>query len=256
MELISEGLRLQAHLARPHTSAAGAARSRAGLLIAHPFPEAAQGAARGWATYPELADRIAAGSSWVCLTVAMRGVAESEGDFSLGGWLRDLQTGLEALLAQPDVGGAWLCGFGLGGALSLCLAARDDRVLGVASFAAPADVDDWAADPRRFLEHARTVGVVRDPAFPPDLERWTRELRDIRPVRVISRIPPRPLLIVHGSDDDKVPMVDARALADAAEGLADLRVVSSAGHQLRHDPRAVAVLLGWLDREVTPLGEV
>ena len=256
MELISEGLRLQAHLARPQASAAGGARSRAGLLIAHPFPEPAQGAARGWATYPELADRIAAGSGWVCLTVAMRGVAESEGDFSLGGWLRDLQTGLEALLAQPDVGGAWLCGFGLGGALSLCLAARDDRVLGVASFAAPADVDDWAADPRRFLEHARTVGVVRDPGFPADLERWTRELRDIRPVRVVSRIPPRPLLIVHGSDDDKVPMVDARALADAAEGLADLRVVSSAGHQLRHDPRAVAVLLGWLDREVTPLGEV
>ena len=255
MELRSDGLRLEAHLSRPQASAAGGARSRAGLLIAHPFPELAQGSARGWLTYPELADRIAAGSGWVCLTAALRGVAGSEGDFSLDGWLRDLRSALEALLAEPDVAGAWVCGFGLGGALALCLAADDDRILGVASFGAPADVDDWAADPRRFLEHARAVGVIRDPSFPPDLDRWAKGLRDVRPVRLIHRIPPRPLLIVHGSDDDKVPLVDARALVEAADEQADLRVVSSAGHQLRHDPRAVAVLLGWLDREVTPLGE-
>ena len=181
-------------------------------------------------------------------------MAGSEGDFSLGGWLRDLRVALEALLGEPDVAGVSVCGFGLGGVLALCLAAEDERVLGAASFATPADVDEWAADARRFLEHARAVGVVRDPTFPPDLERWASELRDARPVRVIHRIPPRPLLIVHGSDDDKVPLVDARALVDAADGRADLRVVSAAGHHLRHDPRALAVLLGWLDREVTPQG--
>lgn len=256
MKLTSDGLRLEAHLARPQASAAGGDRSRPGLLIAHPFPTPAQGAQRGWSTYPELADRIATGSGWVCLTVALRGVGDSEGDFSLAGWQHDLEVGLGTLLAQTDVAGVWLCGFGLGGALALCLAAQDDRVRGVASFAAPADVDDWATDPRRFLEQARTIGVVRDPTFPPDLDRWSRELRDFRPLRGIGRIPPRPLLIVHGSDDDKVPMVDARALADATDGVADLRVVSSAGHQLRHDPRAVAVLLGWLDREGQPLGDL
>ena len=254
MELVSDGLRLEAHLARPQASAAGGARTRSGLLIAHPFPELGQGSARGWLTYPELADRIAYESGWVCLTAALRGVAGSEGDFSLGGWLRDLRVALEALLGEPDVAGVSVCGFGLGGVLALCLAAEDERVLGAASFATPADVDEWAADARRFLEHARAVGVVRDPTFPPDLERWASELRDARPVRVIHRIPPRPLLIVHGSDDDKVPLVDARALVDAADGRADLRVVSAAGHHLRHDPRALAVLLGWLDREVTPQG--
>jgi len=256
VELVSDGLRLEAHLARPQASAAGGARSRLGLLIAHPFPEPAQGAARGWSTYPELADRLAAGSGWVCMTAALRGVGQSEGNFSLAGWLADLRTALGALLAEPDVAGAWMCGFGLGGALALCLAATDQRVLGVASFAAPADVDDWAADPKRFLEEARAIGVVRDPAFPPDFDRWAKELRDTRPLRLVQRIAPRRLLIVHGSADDKVPLVDARALVDAADGQGDLRVVSSAGHQLRHDPRAIAVLLGWLDREVIPLDQV
>jgi len=255
VDLVSDGLRLVAHLARPQASAAGGARSRAGLLIAHPFPEPAQGAARGWSTYPELADRLAAESGWVCMTAALRGVGESEGDFSLGGWLRDLGAALGALLAEPGVTGARLCGFGLGGALALCLAATDDRVLGVAGFATPADVEDWVADPRRFLEEARAVGVIRSPGFPPDFDRWAKELRDTRPLRLIHRIPPRPLLIVHGSEDDKVPMVDARALFDAADGRGELRVVSSAGHQLRHDPRAIAVLLGWLDREATPTGQ-
>ncbi len=54
--------------------------------------------------------------------------------------------------------------------------------------------------------------------------------------------------MLHGSDDESVPVFDARVLADA-HGDADLRVIDGAGHQLRHDPRAVAVLLGWLDRQ-------
>jgi putative redox protein len=41
---------------------------------------------------------------------------------------------------------------------------------------------------------------------------------------------------------------DARVLADA-HGSADLRIIDGASHQLRHDPRSVAILLGWLDRQ-------
>ncbi|MEA3018982.1 MAG: hypothetical protein QOI47_506, partial [Actinomycetota bacterium] len=29
----------------------------------------------------------------------------------------------------------------------------------------------------------------------------------------------------------------------------ELRIIQSAGHRLRHDPRAIAVLLGWLERQ-------
>ena len=57
-----------------------------------------------------------------------------------------------------------------------------------------------------------------------------------------------PLLVVHGSEDHLVPHFDARALADAQRS-AELRIISGGGHVLRHDPRAVAVLLGWLGRQ-------
>jgi putative redox protein len=39
-------------------------------------------------------------------------------------------------------------------------------------------------------------------------------------------------------------------LVDAAGPTAELRVVHAAGHRLRHDPRAIAALLGWLDRQL------
>jgi hypothetical protein len=45
-----------------------------------------------------------------------------------------------------------------------------------------------------------------------------------------------------------VPPFDARVLADA-HGSAELRFINGAGHSLRHDPRTIAVLLGWLDRQ-------
>jgi uncharacterized protein len=54
---------------------------------------------------------------------------------------------------------------------------------------------------------------------------------------------------MHGSDDTTVPVSDARALADAAGFEADLRVIAGAGHRLRHDPRAVAALMGWMERQ-------
>lgn len=245
----SGGVRLCAHLARPPASSGGPGSVRHGVVICHGFPRGPGGAATAARTYPHLADRIAADAGWVALTFNFRGTGESEGDFSLGGWLADLRAAVDHLLDATDVDAVWLCGFSHGGSLALCAAGEDERVGGVASLSAPADFDAWAAHPKRFLEHARTIGVVRDRAFPRDPDAWARELRDVRPMALVGKVPPRPVLIVHGADDDEVSVMDARALADAAEGQVELRVLSGAGSRLRHDPRAVAVLLGWLDRQ-------
>jgi putative redox protein len=90
--------------------------------------------------------------------------------------------------------------------------------------------------------------MVPDPGFPPDLDAWSRPLRELRAVAHAPQLVPRPLLVAHGSDDDLVPAFDARVIADA-HGAAELRIINGAGHRLRQDPRAVAILLGWLDRQ-------
>jgi putative redox protein len=199
-------------------------------------------------SFPELADRIAGELGWAVLVVCLRGCGESDGDFSMAGWLADLSAAAGFLSGVDDVGGVWMAGFGTGGALTVCAAAADPTVRGVAAMGAPADFDDWANHPRRLLLHARDVGMIRSTSFPPNFDSWARELRSIRAVAAAPRLNPRPLLVLHGSDDESVPVFDARVLADA-HGDADLRIVEGAGHQLRHDPRAVAILLGWLDRQ-------
>jgi uncharacterized protein len=180
--------------------------------------------------------------------VSFRGCGRSEGGFSLAGWLEDLLSAVEHLRRTQPVTDVWLAGFGTGGALSICAAAREPRVAGVAALGAPADFDDWASHPRRLLEHARDVGLVTAATAPADFDAWAKELKKLRAVACAPELAPRNLLVVHGSEDDLVPVFDARVLGDA-HGAAELRIIDGAGHRLRHDPRAVAVLLGWLDRQ-------
>lgn len=244
-QIASGGLTLAAHIARPPTRRTGPVPC---VVLCHGYPSAVESAGTAAYTMPELADRIASEMGWVALAITLRGCGASQGQFSIGGWLSDLLAAVEHLEHAEGPLGVWVAGFGTGGALAICAGAQDQRVRGVASLGAPADFDDWAGHPRRLLQHSREVGLVSDPSFPPSLDAWSKEYQSIRAVACVQNYAPRPLLVVHGSDDDVVPSFDARVLVDA-HGSAELRFITGAGHRLRHDPRAVAVLLGWLDRQ-------
>lgn len=242
----SEGIPLAAHLARPTDNVNAVAR---GMVLCHGFPTGPRGTANSAQTYPELADRLAADTGWTVLSFDFRGTGGSEGDFSLAGWVQDLHAVIGHLLANEPLTGIWVAGSGTGGAVALCEAADDQRVLGLVTLAAPADFTMWAADPDRLLDQARRIGAIRDPRFPVDVESWSRELADHRPLHAAARIAPRPLLVVHGSKDQSVDVQDARAIADAAQESVELRILNEADHRLRHDPRAVALIMGWMERQ-------
>ena len=239
----SGALRLSAHLAEPVVSPVPVP----GLVLCHGFPVRGREAPASGQSFPELADRIANEMGWLVLTINFRGCGQAEGDFSLGGWLDDISAAVEHV-EQLGVSGVWLAGYGTGGSLCICEAARNPQIRGVAAMAAQADFDDWYRNPRRLLLHAKQVGVVRHDKFPPSFDKWSAEFRDISPVKAAASIPPRPLLLLHGEADDLVPSMDARIIADA-HGSAELRIIGGGGHEMRHDPRAIAVLLGWLARQ-------
>ena len=246
----SGGLTLRAHRVVPSSASVGS--NPPAVVLCHGFPGGVAGAKSAAVAYPELGDRIAAELGWLVLVPTLRGAGGSEGHFSLAGWLDDISAAVAHVRATALPSGIWLVGFGTGGALCVCAAAKDPAIKGVAALGAPADFDDWASHPRRLVEHSREVGMISDPGFPADPEAWARELRDLRAVEFAPKLSPRPLLVVHGSDDDLVPVFDARVLVDA-HGDGELRIVPGAGHRLRHDPRAIAVLLGWLDRQANRL---
>ena len=55
--------------------------------------------------------------------------------------------------------------------------------------------------------------------------------RSVRPVDVVGRISPRPLLIIHGTDDDTVSPADSALLLRAAGGtMAERWLVRGGGH--------------------------
>jgi uncharacterized protein len=244
--ITSDGMRLAAYLASPPAATRGRG---GGVVLCHGFPSGPRGAATSAATYPELADRIVRHAGWAALAFNFRGTGTSDGDFSIAGWMVDLRAAIGALGDRPEVSAVYVAGVAEGGTLAICVAADDPRVRGIATMGAPASLrGSW--DPARLLEHARRVGMVRALGFPPDPATWGREVTTVDALAAARRVPPRPLLVLHGSDDDVVPASDARALCDAAGPGAELRLLHAAGHRLRHDPRAIAVLLGWLERQL------
>lgn len=218
-----------------------------GLVLCHGFPIGPIDARRSGGTFPQLIDRIVDEVGYVGMTFNFRGCGTSTGDFSLQGWIDDLRAAVDHLVRTTGVQRVVLVGANTGGSIAICVGADDPRVVAAALLSPRADFDDWAEHPRRFLDHAREIGAVRTPGFPPSMDDWSRAFRRFRPVAAARRFAPRPLLVLHGEDDESVPTSDGRQLAQA-HGAAEFALLAGAGHRLRHDPRAVAVLLGWLER--------
>jgi len=239
----SNGHSLACHIARPPADV----RAGPGVILCHGFPIGPLDARRSAGTFPELTDRAARELGCVTMTFNFSGCGDSEGDFSLQAWVTDLRNAISHLISVSTMQSVVLVGTSTGGSIAICVGADDPRVAAAALLSPRADFDDWAAHPRRFLEHAREIGAIHDQRFPPSVDEWAREFHRFRPLRSAQRFAPRPLMVMHGDDDDSVPVSDARQLVNA-HGEAELSLFSGAGHRLRHDPRAVAVLLGWLDR--------
>lgn len=247
VELAGEAGTLQGWLARPeHIPHNG----RPGLIVVPGFPTDTGGGANSFRTFPSLADRIANDARMITLTFAFRGLSNSDGHFSLEGWRTDLRAALGFMRTVEGVDSSiWLLGFGTGGALAVDAAAADGDIAGVVSVAAPADFQDWASRPRELLSHARTCGAISDNDFPADFNKWAKELQNVSTVRNAEKLSATDarMMVLHGSNDDAVPQLDARAIADA-HGSCELRLIEGARHHLRHDPRAMAIAVGFLNR--------
>lgn len=216
------------------------------VVLCHDLPRAKGSAHDVALTYPALADRLTRETGWRVVTATLRGAGDSTGDFSAQGWLDDLHLVTETEV--PADAPRWLVGFGFGGVLALHVASLDERVAGVACLGTPAALDVLTGAPDTLVERCLGTGVISTPGFPTTPETWAKELSILHPTEDAALLKGRPLLVVHGADDPDIPTDEAQALAAAATGPTELRVVLGAGHWLRADPRVIAILVGWLER--------
>lgn len=203
--------------------------------------------------YAILAERFCH-AGFLTLIFNFRGTGGSGGNFDILGWTRDLGCILEHLAGMGEVQDHYISvmGFSAGAAVSVCVASQDPRVSCLITCACPSRFH-FAADSSHgdsIVQHFRQSGIIRDHDFPPSLEHWLNGFNQVSPIERIAMISPRPLLIVHGSQDETVDPQDAWTLYDKAHQPKEIHIVRDAGHRLRLSDEAMSIALEWLTTHV------
>ena len=199
--------------------------------------------------YPELAEKIRH-KGFAVLIFNFRGTGASGGNFDIQGWTRDLRAAIDYLWALPEVDRTRLSllGFSGGAAVSVYVASQDSRVSYAVACACPGEFTFFTAvdDPQSIVDHFRNIGAIRDKDFPRSIPDWFSGFRVVSPIKYVAGIAPRPLLLVHGSQDETVKVSDAYRLYAQAEEPKHIIIVDGAGHRLRQNGKAMAAVIGWL----------
>lgn len=202
--------------------------------------------------YRSLAMKLAA-AGFLSVIFNFRGCGESGGHLDLAGWCRDLRAVLDLVTERDDVDARrlFLLGFSGGAAVSCQVAAEDRRVAGVVLAACPAELSFLfkREELAQTITRARQIGTIRDDSFPPDPLQWLESLYTVRPETAIACLSGRPLLMVHGREDELVPVEHAKQLYELAGEPKELLILEGAGHQLRREERAMSAAMAWLQRQ-------
>ncbi|MFN2613519.1 MAG: alpha/beta hydrolase [Actinomycetota bacterium] len=232
----SDGLRIEGHLVEPESYDWA-------IILCHGIPGGPPDP--NDEGYARLA-RTLAERGYAAMWFDFRGARNSPGDFSIAGWCRDLSAAIDAMWVHVRAPLA-VVGSSAGGSTALRVAAERKEIDAVATFAAVGAFGlQSEEDARAVVNRFRNIGIIRDPAFPRDLDGWAKEFSDVAPLAAVRKIAPRPLLIVHGDADDVVPYAQAEMLFEKAGEPKELVRIPGGGHQLRKDPRAVDALVDWL----------
>lgn len=201
--------------------------------------------------YPELAEHICS-HSYPVFFFNFRGAGDSGGNLDISGWTRDLQavadyiSGLDSL-RNPQL---FLVGFSGGAAAAVYVAAKNKRISGLIACACPANFSILLerGDAQSIVDSYREIGAIRDADFPVSPQDWLNAFIPLTPEDHVGGIAPRPLYIIHGSEDNVVPVSHACRLFEKAGDPKELKIVENAGHRLRRDPVVIAAILEWLKR--------
>ncbi len=199
--------------------------------------------------YPLLAERICQ-EGFAVLIFNFRGTGFSGGNLDILGWTRDLKATIDYLWALPDVDRSRLSllGFSAGAAVAVYVASQDKRVSSIVTCACPAEFTFFTKvdEPQSVIDHFRSIGAIRDKDFPHSTQDWLDGFRLVSPIKYVAGIAPRPLLLVHGGQDETVAVSDAYKLYARAGEPKQIVIVDGAGHRLRQNEQAMATVTDWL----------
>jgi len=248
-----EGTGLSALLCRSGEIKEGAGRTEEKPLIisCHGFTGSKEGSGRAL----DMAEQLA-NLGFNTLLFDFAGCGQSEGDWediSLSGQIADLGAVVK-WCRREGFAKIILNGRSFGGTTVLCYAARDHLIAAVCTWAAVARLTNLFenrvsansilnGDPDELITLAGEEGVVA-------LKRsFFIDLRKHDPLEAAAAISPRPLLLVHGSHDQSVPLEDANILYQQAAEPKQLAIIEGADHRFsEHLEQVWAAFFSWLNK--------
>ena len=183
------------------------------VLLVHGRNASKQNAISG--KLPELAAKLA-GEGFAILMIDLRGHGESEGRrYTWGEYeRRDVLGGIDFLLEKGfEPGKIAVLGISLGGAAAVGAAANEKAIGALILDSTFADLiqlvePNWVNEsrlPMFFLGGAYVMWQIF----------YGFDLKEVKPVEDIKRVPPRPILIMHSSSDELIEVAHAYQMAEA-----------------------------------------
>jgi dipeptidyl aminopeptidase/acylaminoacyl peptidase len=186
---------------------------------------------------------------WNSLVFHYRGCWGSGGAYDLRTIPRDVTAAVDHLqnggYPGVDPGRLAVAGHSLGGWAAVLAAAADPRLRAVAIFGAAVELGVLDLDASQ-VEHELTRFLATTP------EEFVRQREEVTarmgPVDAVPSISPRPLLVVHGTDDRWIPAEHARRLHARAGQPSRYVEIDGANHDFAwHRGQLRELVCSWLD---------
>ncbi len=198
-----------------------------------------------------LATRLAE-AGFAVLTFDFRGFRQSDGVFTLSGQIKDAKRAITHLIESDLTLDTWsgVYAASWGAAVAVCTLAEDPRVNALCLRAPVYDTLWFAQSPmirpsaELIIETDPTqIRGIEDPEIQERIfQQMLEDSKVYNPMNEISKISPRPLLIVHGTDDTGISLAGVKRLYELAGEPKDLVVVEGADHNLS-DQRAYDITM-------------
>lgn len=229
-------------------------RNKTLIVVCHGFTGSKEGGGRAPAMGNELATL-----GFSTLLFDFSGCGESEGeweDLTLSGQVDDLSAVIR-WCRENSFNRIILMGRSFGGTTVLLYAGEDTKIDAVCTWAAvarpallfnPYLKDNLNGTGNELITIRGSEGeVALKKNFFHDLTR-----HDL--LASAGKIAPRGLLIIHGSDDETVPVADARMIYQAAKNPKDLAIIKGADHRFsEHHEKVWSIFFSWLQSLNIPL---
>lgn len=197
----------------------------------------------------------------VAVRFDFRGSGESEGEFekmTVSSEIIDLNTVLSFLLGRSEVsrGKIGLLGLSLGGAVSILTAARNQSVKAVCTWSSPAEFRLISDGEKAFGMDLKSILEKGYADLPSGYRVGKDFFTDVLKHDILdscSKISPRPLLIIHGSEDPVVPVKHAQMLYDRAGEPKNLIIIEGADHTFSRrdwEDRVIEITTEWFKKNL------